>query len=67
MRNKILLQAFRAELAEDMTAYRFFSRLSEEQQAAVLRYVYKAFDAQEALSRSATALDRLRNGRIDFV
>lgn len=67
MRNKILLQAFRAELAEDATAFGFYSRLSEEQQAKVLNYVYRSFDPREAVNRSATALDRLRRGRIDFV
>ena len=67
MRNKILLQAFRAELAEDETAFGFYSRLSEEQQAKVLNYVYRSFDTREAVNRSFTALDRLRRGRIDFV
>ena len=41
--------------------------LSEEQQAAVLDYVNRSHDAEEAAARSATALLRLRQGRIDFV
>lgn len=67
MRKKILFHAFRAELAEDMTASRFYAGLSPEQQAEVLDYVNRSRDELEAVSRSATALNRLRQGRIDFI
>lgn len=67
MKKKIMLCAFRAELSDDLTAGRFFGELSEEQQAAVLDYVNRSHDAEEAAARSATALLRLRQGRIDFV
>ena len=67
MRKKILLHAFRAELAEDLTASRFYAKLSPEQQAGVLDYVNRSYDEMEAVARSATALRRLREGRIDFI
>ena len=67
MRKKILLHAFRAELAEDLTASRFYGELSAEQQARVLDYVNRSHNELEAVARSATALRRLREGRIDFI
>lgn len=67
MRKKVILHAFRAEIADDLTAGRFFSMLSQEQQAQVMDYVGRSFNVQEASARSATALNRLRQGRIDFV
>jgi hypothetical protein len=67
MRKKILLHAFRAELGEDLTASRFYAKLSAEQQAGVLDYVNRSSDEMEAVARSATALRRLREGRIDFI
>lgn len=67
MRKKILLQAFLAEVADDLSASEFFGQLSEEQRQDVVDYVRRSFDEQETLSRSATALHRLREGRIDFV
>ncbi len=67
MKKKILLRAFLAELGDDLTAGRFFSALSQEQQDEVLDYVRRSFDEQEAVARSATALKRLRDGRIDFI
>lgn len=67
MRKKIVLAAFRAELSDDLSAGRFFAELSAEQQDQVLDYVRRSFDAQEATARSATALQRLRQGRIDFM
>ncbi len=67
MKRNIFLQAFSAELADDMTAFRFYDRLSEEQKEDVLDYVRRSRDEEEILARSATALERLRAGRIDFV
>ena len=67
MKKKIVLRAFSAELSEDLVASRFFASLSAEQQEDVMDYVARSRDAAEAVSRSATALDRLRKGRIDFV
>ncbi|MBP3300920.1 MAG: hypothetical protein J6M34_05390 [Clostridia bacterium] len=67
MRKKILLHAFRAELAEDLTASRFYAELSAEQKEKVLDYVNRSRDELEAVARSATALRRLREGRIDFI
>lgn len=67
MKKKIMLRAFRAELSEDLAAGRFFSVLSAEQQQDVLNYVERSRDVPEAASRSATALERLRQGRIDFI
>ncbi|MBQ1272097.1 MAG: hypothetical protein IIY12_01195 [Clostridia bacterium] len=67
MRKKILLQAFLAEVADDIAASEFFAQLSDEQQHDVVDYVRRSFDEQETLSRSATALNRLRAGRIDFI
>ncbi len=67
MKKKILLQAFLAEVADDLIAARFYGNLSEEQQREVVDYVSKSFDEREMLSRSATALHRLKEGRIDFV
>lgn len=67
MKKNIILYAFRAEISEDLAASRFFSGLSMEQQEKVINYVARSFDAREATARSATALHRLRQGRIDFV
>ncbi|MBO5222660.1 MAG: hypothetical protein J6C26_10145 [Clostridia bacterium] len=67
MKKKIVLRAFAAELSEDLTATRFFESLSDEQKNEVMDYVARSHDATEAVSRSATALTRLRQGRIDFV
>ena len=67
MRKKIMIEAFKAELSEDLAAGKFYAVLSEEQKQAVLDYVRRSFDAAEASARSSTALDRLRRGRIDFV
>ncbi len=67
MKKNIFLQAFSAELADDLTAFRFYSNLSEEQKEEVLDYVRRSRDEEEILARSATALKRLRAGRIDFI
>ncbi len=67
MKKEIVFRAFLAELSEDVTAFRFYSQLSEEQKDRVVNYVRRSFDAQESVSRSATALSRLKEGRIDFV
>ncbi len=67
MRKKILLRAFLAEIADDNTVSRFYGQLSEEQKRGVMNYVERSFDEQEAVSRSATALRRLKEGRIDFI
>lgn len=67
MKKKILLRAFLAELSDDLTAHRFYAQLSESQKEGVVDYVRRSFDEAETLSRSATALKRLREGRIDFI
>ena len=67
MRKKILLKAFLAEVADDLSASRFYGQLSEEQKGEVMDYVLNSFDEQETVSRSATALHRLQEGRIDFI
>lgn len=67
MKKKILFRAFAAELSEDLAAAEFFSKLSPEQREQVLDYVYRSYDEQESVARSATALQRLRQGRIDFI
>ena len=67
LRKEIMLRAFRAELSEDLVAGPFFTALSPSQQSAVLNYVERSYDETEAVARSATALARLREGRIDFV
>lgn len=67
MKKKIVLRAFLAELADDVTAFRFYSQLSDDQKDGVVDYVRRSFDEQESVSRSATALRRLKEGRIDFI
>ena len=67
MKKNILLRAFLAEISEDPAAGRFFSHLSEEQRDKVADYVRRSSDVEEAAARSATALKRLRQGRIDFI
>lgn len=67
MKKKIVFRAFLAELSEDTTAFRFYSQLSNEQKDRVVDYVRRSFDEQESVSRSATALKRLKEGRIDFI
>lgn len=67
MKKKIVLRAFLAELSDDLTVSRFYSQLSEEQKDGVVDYVRRSFDAQESVARSATALHRLKEGRIDFI
>ena len=67
MKKNILLRAFLAEISEDPAAGHFYSNLSEEQRDKVADYVRRSFDEQEAAARSATALKRLRQGRIDFI
>jgi len=66
MKKKIMLRAFRAELSDDLAAFRFYQTLSPDQQAAVNDYVARSRDEAEAVARSSTALLRLRQGRIDF-
>ncbi len=67
MKKKIVLRAFLAELSEDVTAFRFYSQLSDDQKDGVVDYVRRSFDAQESVARSSTALRRLKEGRIDFI
>lgn len=67
MRKTILLKAFLAEVADDLSASRFYGQLSEDQRDGVVNYVLNSFDEQETVSRSATALHRLQEGRIDFI
>ncbi|MBO5214029.1 MAG: hypothetical protein J6B86_04605 [Clostridia bacterium] len=67
MKKKIVLRAFLAELSDDVTAFNFYSKLSEDQRDGVMDYVRRSFDERESVSRSATALRRLREGRIDFI
>lgn len=67
MRKKILLRAFSAELADDLAASRFFFGLSDDQQRQVLEFVARSRDESETLARTAVALRRLREGRIDFM
>ena len=67
MRKKILIQAFWAELSDDLAASSFYEKLSDDQKAGVLRYVERSFDGEETVARSSTALNRLRQGRIDFI
>ncbi len=67
MKKKIVFQAFLAELSEDLSASRFYAQLSDRQRDGVLDYVLRSFDERESVSRSATALKRLKEGRIDFI
>ncbi len=67
MKKKIVLRAFLAELAEDLSASRFYAQLSQQQKDDVADYVRRSFDEQESVARSATALARLKEGRIDFI
>lgn len=67
MKKKIVLRAFLAELSEDLAASRFYAQLSDTQKDGVVDYVRRSFDEQESVARSATALKRLQEGRIDFI
>ena len=67
MKKKIVLRAFLAELSEDLSASRFYEQLSEHQKQGVVDYVRRSHDERESVGRSATALARLKEGRIDFI